>query len=63
MPQSYIQAELNAGDIGIIQPSTRTYKFNLLLVNKKTPREATKMELLHNAFAAAFNLENSSRQY
>tara|TARA_R110000744_G_scaffold79928_6_gene156892 strand:+ start:2816 stop:3745 length:930 start_codon:yes stop_codon:yes gene_type:complete len=58
MPQSYIQQELNAGDIRIIQPSTRTYKFNLSLVNKKTPRESTKVELLRNAFATAFNLEN-----
>lgn len=63
MPPSYVQAELNGGDIRIIQPGTRTYKFNLLLVNKKTPREATKMELLRNVFAAAFNLKNSSCQY
>ena len=57
MPQSYIQQELNTGDIRIIQPSTRTYQFSLSLVNKKTPREGTKVELLRSAFNSAFNLE------
>lgn len=57
MPQSYIQQELNTGDIRIIQPSTRTYQFRLSLVNKKTPREGTKVELLRTAFNSAFNLE------
>ena len=56
MPQRYIQQELNAGDMRIIQPSTRTYQFNLSLVNKKTPREPTKVELLRSAFNSAFNL-------
>ena len=56
MPQSYIQQELNAGDIRIIQPSVLTYQFNLSLVNKKSPRETNKIELLNNAFKTAFNL-------
>lgn len=56
MPQSYIQQELNAGEIRIIQPSVLTYQFNLSLVNKKSPRETNKIELLSNAFKTAFNL-------
>lgn len=56
MPQSYIQQELNVGEIRIIQPSVLTYQFNLSLVNKKTPREASKVKLLGNAFSSAFNL-------
>jgi LysR family transcriptional regulator, transcriptional activator for bauABCD operon len=56
MPQSYIQQELNAGDIRIIQPSTLTYQFDLSLVNKKSPIEPNKVELLQNAFNLAFDL-------
>ncbi|WP_354623135.1 LysR family transcriptional regulator [Psychromonas sp. MME2] len=55
MPQSYIQQELNAGEIRIIQPSTRTYQFDLSLVNKKMPIEPNKVSLLQNAFNIAFN--------
>ncbi len=54
LPQSYIQQELNSGDIRIIQPSSLTYQFNLSLVNKKSPREANKVDLLKEAFAKAF---------
>ena len=56
MPQSYIQQELNTGEIRIIQPSVLTYQFKLSLVNKKTPREASKVKLLGKAFNSAFNL-------
>ena len=56
MPQSYIQQELNAGEIRIIQPSVLTYQFNLSLVSNKSPREANKVKLLRNAFNTAFNL-------
>jgi DNA-binding transcriptional LysR family regulator len=56
MPQNYIQQELNAGDIRIIQPSVLTYQFELALVNKKSPREANKIELLSNTFETAFSL-------
>jgi len=55
MPQSYIQQELNQGEMRIIQPSLRTYQFNLSLVNKKRPRELAKIELLRNAFASEFS--------
>jgi DNA-binding transcriptional LysR family regulator len=55
MPQSYIQQELSQGEIRIIQPSLRTYQFNLSLVNKKRPRELAKIELLRNAFASEFS--------
>lgn len=54
MPQSYIQAELNAGDIRIIQPSKLTYQFNLSLVSKKFPREIKKTKLLINTFNQVF---------
>lgn len=55
MPQSCIQKELNNGEMRLIQPSNLTYQFNLSLVNKKIAREASKVELLRNAFASAFN--------
>jgi len=58
MPQSYIQQELNAGDIRIIQPSKLTYQFDLSLVNKKSPIEPNKVELLQKAFNLAFDLNN-----
>lgn len=58
MPQSYIQQELNAGEIRIIQPSVLTYQFNLSLVNKRTPRESAKIELLKSAVNSAFELEH-----
>jgi DNA-binding transcriptional LysR family regulator len=56
MPQSYIQQELNTGEIRIIQPSVLTYQFKLSLVNKKIPSEASKVKLLGKAFNNAFNL-------
>ena len=55
LPQSYIQQELNHGEIRIIQPSSLTYQFNLSLVYKKSPREVNKLDLLKAAFAKAFN--------
>lgn len=54
LPQSYIQQELNNGDMRIIQPSSLTYQFNLSLVYKKSPREMNKVDLLKEAFAKAF---------
>ena len=54
MPQSYIQAELNAGQIRIIQPSKLTYQFNLSLVSKKFPREIKKTKLLISTFNCVF---------
>ncbi len=60
MPQSYIQQELNNGEIRIIQPSKLTYQFQLSLVNKKTPREANKVKLLQSAFATAFELTQTA---
>jgi DNA-binding transcriptional LysR family regulator len=55
MPQSYIQQELNTGEIRIIQPSTRTYRFDLSLVNKRAPIEPNKVELLQNAINLTFS--------
>ncbi|MEH6452106.1 MAG: LysR family transcriptional regulator [Psychromonas sp.] len=54
MPQSYIQDELNQGEIRIIQPSQLTYQFNLSLVAKKSPREANKVKLLTEIFNRVF---------
>jgi len=54
LPQSYIQQELNKGEIRIIQPSSLTYQFDLSLVYKKYTREVSKVELLKDAFARAF---------
>ncbi|OUS23188.1 LysR family transcriptional regulator [Thalassotalea sp. 42_200_T64] len=55
MSQSYIQEELNQGEIRLIQPSTRTYQFNLSLVHKKLPREVNKVNLLKQAFVEVFS--------
>lgn len=55
MPQSYIQHELNHGEIRIIQPSQLTYPFNLALVAKKSPREANKVKLLTEIFNRVFD--------
>jgi hypothetical protein len=43
-------------EIRIVQLSVLTYQFKLSLVNKKIPREASKVKLLGNAFNSAFNL-------
>ncbi len=56
MPQSYIQQELNQGEIRIIKPGSLTYNFDLSLVNKKTPREVNKVELLKQVFTQVFSL-------
>ena len=58
MPQSYIQKELNEGEIRIIQPSHLTYQFKLALVSKKTPREIKKVKLLQDTFNQVFNMTN-----
>lgn len=55
LPQSYIQQELNNGDIRIIQPSSLTYQFNLSLVYKNHPKEVSKVDLLKEAFAKVFH--------
>jgi len=60
MPQSYIQEELNRGELRIIQPSTLTYQFDLSLVNKKKPREMAKVDLLLNAFNRTFDLDKEN---
>jgi DNA-binding transcriptional LysR family regulator len=57
MPQSYIQQELNQGDIRIIKPSSRTYEFNLSRVSKKSPREVNKVKLLSDTFNKVFQLK------
>jgi len=56
MPQSYIQNELNKGEIRIIQPSNLTYQFKLSLVSKKAPREIKKVKLLMDIFDEVFNM-------
>ena len=56
MQQSFIQAELNRGEIRIIKPNSHHYQFRLSLVSKKTPREVKKVELLTNVFSQVFEL-------
>lgn len=58
MPQSFIQQELNQGEIRIIKPSSRTYQINLSLVAKKTPREVNKVNLVTEIFNEVFELSN-----
>lgn len=54
MPQSFIQHELNNGEIRLIKPHTLHYQFKLSLVTKKTPRENNKLALLNKAFNQIF---------
>jgi len=54
MPQSYIQQELNQGEIRIIKPGSLTYQFSLSMVYKKTPREVNKLDLLKQVFQQVF---------
>lgn len=56
MPQSYIQQELNQGEIRIIKPSSHTYQFNLSLVSKNSPREVNKVNLVNDTFKQVFQL-------
>lgn len=57
MPQSFIQHELNHGEIRIIQPGSLTYQFNLSLVSKKSPREVNKVKLVTDIFSRVFDLK------
>lgn len=59
MPQSYIQKELNDGEMRLIQPNALTYDFKLSLVHKRVPREQNKINLLQSIFAQVFNLEQT----
>lgn len=59
MPQSSIQQELNSGEMRLIQPGHLTYQFNLSLVNKRSARETSKVELLRSAFSRVFELSES----
>ena len=54
LPQSFIQQELNSGEIRIIKPNQCHYKFNLSLVNKKNPKELKKVELAKDIFQRVF---------
>lgn len=55
LPQSNIQKELNSGDIRIIKPATLNYQFKLSMVNKKSPREINKVDLLKQTFTTVFS--------
>jgi DNA-binding transcriptional LysR family regulator len=57
MPKSFIQQELNEGQMRIIQPSSLTYQFDLSLVAKKSPREIDKVKLLKQCFSQVFAVE------
>lgn len=54
LPQSNIQKELNNGQIRIIKPSQLNYQFNLSMVNKKSPREVKKVELVKQVLNEVF---------
>jgi DNA-binding transcriptional LysR family regulator len=56
MQQSFIEAELNRGEIRIIKPNSHHYQFRLSLVSKKTAREVKKVELLTDVFSQVFEL-------
>ncbi|NVK24943.1 MAG: LysR family transcriptional regulator [Gammaproteobacteria bacterium] len=54
LPQSFIQQELNEGEMRIIKPSLCHYEFNLSLASKKSSREKAKVALLKEAFERYF---------
>jgi len=54
LPQSYIQQELNSGEIRIIKPSDCYYNFHLSMVNKKVNREPQKVAIAKQAFNQVF---------
>jgi DNA-binding transcriptional LysR family regulator len=58
LPQSYIQQELNQGEIRIIKPSTCKYDFNLSMVTQKAPTEVNKVKLAKAAFTKVFDQAN-----
>lgn len=54
LPQSYIQQELNNGEMRIVHEKTMSYEFALSIVYKLSPREVNKVGLLKQAFSAVF---------
>jgi len=54
LPQSYIEQELQQGQIRIIQPESMSYQFELSLVSKRIPREQNKIALLQQIFDQVF---------
>ncbi|ROS01500.1 DNA-binding transcriptional LysR family regulator [Sinobacterium caligoides] len=50
MPGSYIQTEIEQGEIRIIKQDSLSYPFNLYVVNKKNAREHNKVELAKASF-------------
>lgn len=58
LPQSYIQQELNNGEMRIIHENSMSYEFALSIVHKLAPREVNKIELLKHAFAAVFSADS-----
>ncbi|GAC13870.1 LysR family transcriptional regulator [Aliiglaciecola lipolytica] len=55
LPASYIQNELDNGDIKTLCPQSCRYDFTVSLVNKKNPREHAKVSLIRQAFASLIN--------
>ena len=55
LPQSFIQNELNTGEMRIIKPNKCHYSFTLSLANKRNPKEAKKIELLNRVFSEVFS--------
>jgi LysR family transcriptional regulator, transcriptional activator for bauABCD operon len=51
LPISYIEQEVKQGEIRIICAQACQYEFSLSLVNKKAPREQSKIALVKNAFS------------
>ena len=54
LPQSFIQQELNRGEMRIIKPNQCHYNFNLSLVNKRNPKEEKKVAIVTSIFAEVF---------
>ncbi len=60
LPLSYIQQELEAGQMKIIHGDAASYPFNLSMVYKHSARETAKVELLMAAFNEVFGLDMPS---
>ncbi len=55
LPQSFIQQELNRGEMRIIKPNQCNYNFHLSLANKRNPKEEKKVSLLTRIFSEVFS--------
>ncbi len=61
LPQSFIQQELNSGEMRIIKPSVCHYEFCLSMVNKRAAREIQKVELAKSVISSVFQDDQTKK--